>query len=265
MPNNQISRRIHPMSKRQILITNDDGIRSDGLLRLVRTAREFGDVTVIAPESERSAASHSITLRHPVEMRRVNFGADGVKELSEDGSFDDYVTAYSLSGTPADCVRVGCFYLKPDGFDVVLSGINYGYNVSRDIQYSATVGAACEGECNGCLSIAFSEGLGDCHEVTDRYLKEMMSDLIEKEYRPGYIYNVNFPGCKLSDCKGILRDREVSRTSFFTDRYAEVEKLPDGGLSLMVNGIYNPQKESGTDYGAVLDNYVSVGLVKNLC
>ncbi len=240
------------MDRRKILITNDDGIRADGIIRLVKAAKEFGDVLVIAPESERSAASHSIILRKPVDIIPYDFGIEGVR-------------AYSCSGTPGDCVRIATIYLEPGNIDVVMSGINYGYNVSADIQYSATVGAACEGEYHGCLSMAFSEGNGGCHEVTDRYLKEIMAELLEKEYRPGYIYNVNFPGCRLDECKGVLRDRTVSRTSFFTDRYKVVENLPDGGLRLTVDGIYNPQPEENTDYGAMVDNYVSIGLVKNLC
>ena len=240
------------MGKRHILITNDDGIRSDGLKRLVACALEFGDVFVVAPESERSAASHSLTLRHSVDVNPVDFGMDGV-------------TAYACSGTPSDCVRVGCLYLMKEKPDVVMSGINYGYNVSSDIQYSATLGAAFEGEFQGFHSIAFSEGNNGIHEVTDRYLKEIMAEMLEREYVPGYVDSINFPGCKLSECKGILRDRTVSRTPFFTDRYKKTADLPDGGVSLMVDGIYCPVHEEGTDYGAVLDNYVSVGGVKNLC
>ena len=95
------------MGKRHILITNDDGIRSDGLKRLVACALEFGDVFVVAPESERSAASHSLTLRHSVDVNPVDFGMDGV-------------TAYACSGTPSDCVRVGCLYLMKEKPDVVM-------------------------------------------------------------------------------------------------------------------------------------------------
>lgn len=152
----------------------------------------------------------------------------------------------------------------PEKPDVIMSGINYGYNVACDIQYSATAGAAFEGEFQGILSIAFSEGMDPCHEVTDKYLKDIMSELIEKPHVPGQIWNVNFPYCKIDECKGILRDREVSRKSFYTDRYKAVEEFSNGGLSLMVDGIFSPSSEEGTDYGAVLDNYVSVGIVKNI-
>ncbi len=237
---------------RKILITNDDGIDADGIIRLAEAAREFGEVWVVAPDGQRSAASHSITLREPVDIYPYDFPIEGVH-------------AYSCSGTPGDCIRVGSLSVMPDRPDVVMSGINFGYNVASDIQYSATVGAALEGEFQGYHSIAFSEGLNGIHETTDRYLKEIMAELVDKDYKPGFIYNVNFPGCRLSDCKGILRDREVSRSSFYIDSYKEVKKLDNGGVSYMVDGTFSPKAEGGTDFGAILDHYVSIGLVENLC
>lgn len=236
---------------RRILITNDDGIESDGIRRLAEAAREFGEVWIIAPESQRSAASHSITLRHPIDVHPYNFPVEGVH-------------AFSCSGTPADCVRVGSISIMPEKPDVVFSGINFGYNVASDIQYSATAGAAFEGEFQGYTSIAFSEGATTCHEVTDRYLRELIAEYIDSPYVPGQIININFPECKLAECKGILRDRKVSRMSIFTDGYKPVEEFSNGGVSLMVDGVFNPQSEEGTDYGAVMDNYVSIGFVRNI-
>ncbi|RKM63351.1 MULTISPECIES: 5'/3'-nucleotidase SurE [unclassified Butyrivibrio] len=237
---------------KKIFITNDDGIESDGIARLAKVAKEFGEVWIVAPESQRSAASHSITLRHPIDVHPFSdFPVEGVH-------------AFSCSGTPGDCVRVGTLNIMPEKPDVVLSGINFGYNVASDIQYSATAGAAFEGEFQGYLSIALSEGITGCHEVTDRYLSEILKELFEKPYVPGQIWNVNFPHCRLDECKGILRDRLVSRKAFYVDRYKAVEEFSNGGVSLMVDGIYSPEHEDLTDFGAVLDNYVSVGVVKNL-
>ncbi|MCR4758425.1 MAG: 5'/3'-nucleotidase SurE [Butyrivibrio sp.] len=237
---------------RRILITNDDGIDADGLIRLVQAAKDFGEVWVVAPDGQRSAASHSISLRNPIDVYPYDFPVSGVH-------------AYSCSRTPADCIRVGSLSVMPEKPDIVMTGINFGYNVASDIQYSATVGAALEGEFQGYHSIAFSEGLNGLHETTDKYLKEIMEELVEKEYKPGFIYNVNFPGCKLEKCKGILRDRTVSRRAFYIDNYKEVKKLDNGGISYMVDGTFAPVSETGTDIGAILDNYVSIGLVENLC
>ena len=236
---------------KKILITNDDGIESDGIRRLAEAAKKFGEVWIVAPESQRSAASHSITLRHPIDVHPHEFPVEGVH-------------AFSCSGTPGDCVRVGTLNIMPEKPDFVFSGINFGYNVASDIQYSATAGAAFEGEFQGYLSIAFSEGMNGCHEVTDKYLEDIIKELIEKPYVPGQIWNVNFPQCKFEECKGVLRDRKVSRKSFFTDSYKAVEEFSNGGLSLMVDGKYMPSSEDDTDYGAVLDNYVSVGIVRNI-
>ena len=236
---------------RRILITNDDGIDADGLIRLAEAAKGFGEVWVVAPESQRSAASHSITLHSHIDVYPYKFAVSGVH-------------AYSCTGTPADCVRVGSLNIMPDKPDVVLSGINYGYNACSDIQYSATAGAAFEGTFQGYLSIALSEGADPCHEVTDVYLEEVLSILIEKEYVKGQIYNVNFPQCPLAQCKGILWDRPVSCGMFFRDRYNKIEDLDGGGMRLMVEGIYNEDAEADTDFRAIVDGYVSVGVVNNI-
>ena len=106
---------------RKILITNDDGIRADGIIRLARAAKKFGDVTVVAPRSQRSAMSHSITLRTYIDLEKVEFPVEGVE-------------AYACSGTPADCVRIGCLNVIENGPDVVFSGINFGYNCATDLQ-----------------------------------------------------------------------------------------------------------------------------------
>ena len=238
-------------SIQRILITNDDGIFADGLLRLVAAAKDFGEVWVVAPDGQRSAASHSITLRHPVDLIPVNdYPVEGVH-------------AFSCSGTPADCVRVGGLYLMKGMPDIVLSGINYGYNVASDIQYSATVGAALEGAFQGWPSIALSEGCKN-HEVTDAYLYEVLGEYIDRKPPSGNIWNMNFPDCSLKECKGILHNTRVSAGTFYRDHYNEIAMLETGGVRLMVEGVYNEQCEEQTDFRAVVDGFISIGLVNNL-
>lgn len=234
-----------------ILITNDDGIGYDGIIRLARAAVKFGKVWVVAPDGQRSAASHGISLHDTISVRPCDFPVNGV-------------TAYSCSGTPADCVRIGCLNLMPEKPDVVLSGINNGYNTATDIQYSGTAGAAFEGAFQGCHSIAFSEQSGKLTEVSEHYLSDILDELISERLDYGQIYNVNFPGCPLDECKGILYDRKVSRGMFFRDTYNLIEKLPDGEMRFMVEGEYNEDAEPDTDFSAVIDNYVSIGIVKNV-
>lgn len=235
----------------KILITNDDGIEADGIVRLAKAAREFGQVWVVAPESQRSAASHSISLHSTIDIF----------------PYEDFVIpgvhAYSCSGTPGDCVRVGSLSIMPQKPDVVLSGINFGYNVASDIQYSATAGAAFEAAFQGYHAIALSEGCHS-HSTTDKYIGEILKKLFNEKLKPGFIHNVNFPDCDLADCKGVLYDRRVSAGMFYKDHYNVVEELEDGGKRYMVEGVYTPEAEDGTDFAAILDNYVSVGVVNNV-
>ena len=235
---------------KKILITNDDGIDSDGLIRLAKVAMEFGEVWVVAPHSQRSAMSHSITLRHSIEAWEVDFPIPGVH-------------AYACDGTPADCVRIGVLNIVPGKPDHVFSGINYGYNVGSDLQYSATAGAAFEASFQKIHTIAFSEDADEMHEVTDEYIKDIMGDLLDKPLEINQIWNVNFPSCRLKDCKGILKGRTVSTDEFYKDRYLE-KKVSSGKISYMVEGIRNYEASLGTDLRAILDNYVSVGIATNI-
>lgn len=235
---------------RKILITNDDGIDSDGIIRLAQVAKEFGEVYVVAPDGQRSAMSHSITLRHSIEAWEVEFPVEGVK-------------AYACNGTPGDCVRIGVLNIVPGRPDNVFSGINYGYNVATDLQYSATAGAAFEAAFQKVHAIAFSEDFSDCHETTDEYIRDIMAELIDKPLELNQIWNVNFPGCRLSECKGVLRDLLVSSDEFYEDKYNET-RLPDGKTSYMVEGIRNWEASAGTDLRAILDNYVSIGIATNI-
>lgn len=236
---------------KRILLTNDDGITADGLIRLAETAKHFGEVWVVAPDTQRSAASHSITLHSPVDVYPHDFPVDGVR-------------AFSCSGTPGDCVRVGSLNILPDRPYAVLSGINFGYNVATDIQYSATAGAAFEASFQGLRAIALSEGADACHEVTDAYLAGILEELLSYPPLDGAIWNINFPQCPLAACKGIARDRTVSNGAVYIDRYNEIEKLPNGGVRLMVEGFYNEDAEMGTDFRAIVEGYVSIGKVRNI-
>ena len=235
----------------RILITNDDGINADGIIRLAKTAKELGEVWVVAPLEQRSAASHSISLHDHIDVYPHDFPINDVK-------------AFSCSGTPADCVRVGSLNIMPYKPDLVLSGLNNGYNVASDIQYSATAGAAFEGAFQGITSIALSEEADKLHEVSDEYLQSILSELADKKLGYGQIFNVNFPGCPLTECKGILKDRKVSHGMFFRDHYIELKKLENGGIRLMVEGDYNEDAEPDTDFRAVVDKYISISIVNNI-
>ena len=235
---------------RKILITNDDGINSDGIIRLAQAAVKFGEVWVVAPESQRSAVSHSVTLRHSVDAWKTDFPVSGVH-------------AFACDGMPADCVRIGALNIVPGDPDNVFSGINYGYNVATDIQYSATAGAAFEAAFQKIHTIAFSEDASEIHEVTDRYLSEIIGELIDVPPGDNRIWNVNFPGCRLGECRGVLRDRKVSADVFYLDHYIETP-VSEGRIRYTVEGLRRWEASEGTDLKAILDNYVSVGVAANI-
>lgn len=238
----------------KILITNDDGIDADGIKRLARIAKKFGEVYVMAPSMQCSAMSHRITLGKKLLVKKFNFEIDGVK-------------AYSLSGSPADCVKVGIsdfFCGKPD---LVLSGINYGYNIGHDIQYSGTVGAAMDAASIGIAAIAFSEEAIDEHNITEYYLEKILAMLIEKiQNNPlevGTILNVNFPGGSITKCKGIKENVDVSRRSFYKD-VIECEKISENDMEVKIVGVYSEDGEVGSDFEAVCDGYITIGKIKNI-
>ncbi len=237
------------VSMKRILITNDDGIESEGIRRLAQMAVRFGEVVVIAPDAERSGNSHKITIREEIWVKPVDILVRGAR-------------AYATSGTPADCVRFGLLNFLPDA-DVVLSGINRGYNSGSDLQYSATAGAALEAASSRVHAIALSEGFGGGHEVTDAYLEEVLAELLEAPLGYNQIWNVNFPECELEKCKGILRDRAMADNSFYTDRYFATEG-EDGTIHLDMKGTYHEEALPGTDVRALIDGYVSIGVVRNL-
>ena len=233
---------------KRILVTNDDGICSSGIIRLAEAARFLGEVTVIAPDREHSAKAHSITIREPVDFIPYVFPVPNV-------------TAWVCNGTPSDCVRAGLAYLLTEKPDLILSGINYGYNIASDIQYSATVGAALEAAHQGIPAAAFSEPYHPDHSVTDRFLPRVM-ELLEEEL-PGRdaILNVNFP---LVSCNGILTGRTVSSGSMFRGSYQLTERLPGGGLRLSAEWEQDDACDDGSDFRAILDHYVSIGVVRNI-
>ena len=234
---------------RKILVTNDDGIDSDGIVRLVKTAAKFGEVWVVAPCKQYSAMSHSATFWTPIDVWPVDFPVEGVH-------------AFATSGTPSDCICVALNAVLPFKPDVVFCGINAGYNIASSIQYSGTCGAAFEASNQGFHTMAFSEYHEGTHEVTDKYSEEIASVLIDKPLGVNEIWNVNFPGCSLEECKGIKYGCVVSPVPFFSGGYKEIKKDGDK-ITYMID--YKPvwEAEEGTDLRALIDNYVAVGKVKN--
>ena len=239
------------MSKR-ILITNDDGISADGIRKLAEIARGLGEVTVVAPDSERSAASHHCIFNRPLILKEYDFGMDGVK-------------AYTLDATPADCVRVGISAVSDSKPDIVFSGINHGFNISSDIQYSGTAGAAFEAAFLGVPAIAVS--YGNYHfnatDIIDRYLPGLLEEYMEKPLPANQIWNINIPDCRADECRGIFRNAVMNTGYFYDDQYIR-DPIDDRTWSItnICNRIWQGPEDS--DVHAVINRYIAVGTVTNL-
>jgi 5'-nucleotidase len=160
-----------------VLCSNDDGIDSPHLLALAELIESFADVVVVAPERQRSAASHAITLHKPLRLTEVA------------------PRRYSLSGTPVDCVYLGVLKICDRLPAVVVSGVNDGFNLGSDVFYSGTVAAAVEGALRGAAGIACSlaPGAPDV-EAAIRFAAAVVKAAIAEPIPPGTVLNVNMPG-----------------------------------------------------------------------
>lgn len=230
----------------RILVTNDDGIRAPGLIALVDVARQFGEVKVIAPDHERSACGHSMTMRNPLRAWPVPW--EGIE-------------AYEVDGVPVDCVNVGLTVAWPDGCDLVLSGINNGPNLGFDVTYSGTCAGAMEGAINGIRSLSISmalfvTGAPIHYETGKRWLEENFQMLVEAPTQPLSFLNVNIPSVAYAELCGhkfVTMGKRV-----YEDR-VEYREDPWGRPYYWQGGVVvmDPTQE-GSDVQAVSQGYVSI-------
>jgi 5'-nucleotidase len=236
----------HPL---RILITNDDGIHSPGLAVAETIARSLtGDVWVVAPETEQSGASHSLTLALPLRLRQVE------------------TQKFAVTGTPTDCVMMGVAeILKDRKPDLVISGVNRGSNIADDVTYSGTIAGAMEGTSLGIRSIALSQAYGfeEGYKIRWHCAEAHGPAVIRKLVEIGWpepqevLMNVNFPDCEPENVAGI----EVTEQGKRDMQTAVMERRVD----LRRNPYYwigfkrvrsNPNK--GTDLRAIYEKRISV-------
>ncbi len=218
----------------RILITNDDSVSSPVLIPLIRWAMKHGEVTVCVPKYEQSAMSHAIQLRKAFEVKKVDLvdGAD----------------CYTVDSTPADCVRFGHLGLERD-YDLVISGINKGYNMGQDIIYSGTVAAVMEGAYLGINGLSLSTDV-DCFNEAMAHLDEVWEYITNRQlYSKHVLYNVNIPpashGIKVCSQGG----------AFYTDRF-----VPIGDDMYQPTGycVFEDSDDESIDTIAVMHGYISV-------
>ena len=230
----------HDLDKPQILVTNDDGVSAEGIVALREALKSLGEVTVVAPDRERSAASHAITLRDPL---RVNELEPGV---------------ISVDGTPTDCVLLAVNGLMAKRPDYLFSGINHGPNMGEDVSYSGTVAAAIEGALCGIPSVAVSltsprpSDFGPASEFVEKLARLVM----ERGIPNGSLLNANVPHLPREEIRGV----KITKLGTRLYRDALVKNVsPRGETYYWIGGespTWTPQENS--DFNAVDEKMISV-------
>lgn len=229
----------------KILATNDDGIDAPGLRALVVALREAGEVVVVAPDHNWSAAGLTKTMHKPLRLSKARF---------PDGSI-----AYITNGAPSDCVALALLGILPQPPDLVVSGINLGANMANDILYSGTVAAAMEGVISGIPSLAVSlDTLGEEADFTyvAQFTARLVCQMGEKGLPPGVLLNVNVPYLPPSEIVGV----EITRLGRRLYKDALVERRDPRGRSYYWIGGERPGGvvEEGTDIWALANKRISI-------
>ncbi len=227
--------------KPRILITNDDGIHAEGIVALENALKEIGDVFVVAPESEMSGASHSLTLSRPLRIRQID------------------ARHWTVDGTPTDCVTIAINRILPPEQrpHICASGINHGENLGDDATYSGTVAGAMESTILGVPGLAFSLKASRKYDFTEaaRVAKQLTAKTIKDGIPPNTLLNVNVP-------KGVPKGVRITRQGFKNAQPVISEhRDPRGKLYYWIgeerNG-FHPDESGETDFEAVHEGFVSL-------
>jgi len=223
----------------RILLTNDDGIHSDGLSKLEAALREVGDVYTVAPASEMSGASHSLTLSRPLRIRNID------------------ERHWTVDGTPTDCVTLALHKILPqeEWPHICVSGINHGGNLGDDASYSGTVAGALEATILGVTGVAFSLVARENYDFTHaaQFAVQIVRKVLEEGLPSGTLLNINMP-------PGELRGVRVTRQGIKNARPIITEKIDPRGKAYYWIGeeVFPEDTVEGTDYYAVKQGLVSV-------
>ena len=228
-----------------ILITNDDGIYADGIIELAKSISKIANVYVVAPESQRSATGHAITIHSPIMVHKIDMGEN--------------IKSYAISGTPADCVKVEIEGLFKDvNIDLVLSGINNGSNLGTDVIYSGTVSAALEGLILNKPSIAISYDevnvKREIYKDASKYVVNLIENIKDKlDLLNDCILNVNIPNTKIKGSK-------ITKLGQRNYDNAMVEKInPFGQKYYWIGGkLMELDQDEDSDIACVKDGYISI-------
>ena len=233
-----------PVKGPRILVTNDDGINAPGLRVLERVARQLSsDVWVVAPETNQSGASHSLTMHRPLRIRKLSR------------------RRFAVDGTPTDCVLLALQIVVKNGpVDLVLSGVNHGGNLGEDVTYSGTIAAAMEATLFNVPAFALSQCCRNGHPVNWGTAEEHASKIIDRLFTDDWpkdlLININFPDCAPSAISGYQVTTQGKRK--LGDEL--LERIdPRGQPYVWIGGLRSDDvQQAGTDLQAVAENYVSI-------
>jgi len=224
----------------KILLSNDDGYQAPGLVCLERLLSEFAEVTVVAPDRNRSGASNSLTLDRPLRV-----------SVSEKGY-------YYVNGTPTDCVHLAITGLLKIQPDMVVAGINAGANLGDDVLYSGTVAAAMEGRFMGLSAVAFSLAGRDAlhYETAAKVAVQLIKEISEEMLPADTIYNVNIPDVEEDQLKGWV----VTRLGHRHKAEPTVKAQDPRGQTVYWVGPAGPEQDAGegTDFFAIRNKQISI-------
>lgn len=228
----------------RILVSNDDGINAKGILHLVKELKKIGEVTVVAPLTEQSAAGHSITMKVPLRVTKHYI--------------DNEFFGYAVNGTPADCVKMGIKNLLKEKPDIVISGINNGSNAAINVIYSGTVSAAREAAIMDVPAIAIS--VTDHHPKHFEYAAKLSARLAKlvcaNKLKTGTLLNVNVPDLPENKIKGVMLTKQ-GRSKW--DDYYEERVDPYGSKYYWLTGqLLIQDQDDDKDQIALNNNYASI-------
>jgi 5'-nucleotidase len=235
---------MRPVAKPLILLTNDDGIYAQGILAAWQELRKLGEVQVVAPDAERSAVGHAITLLQPLRTKEV------VRRNARFG--------YSVNGYPADCVKIAVGAILPRRPDLVVSGINLGSNTGTNVIYSGTVSAATEATIIGIPSIAVSLATFTNPNFTyaAKFTRKLAAEVLQRGLPDRTLLNVNLPNLPEQEIKGVVITRQGE--SRVEERF-EKRTDPRNQTYYWLAGQFRLQEpRADADAAVVTEGYVSV-------
>ncbi|MEY4926365.1 MAG: 5(3)-nucleotidase/polyphosphatase [Bacteroidota bacterium] len=230
-----------------ILVTNDDGIFSEGIHCLADIASEFGNVLIVAPDSPQSAQGHAITLEHPLRLHK--------------SALFEGIEAYQCSGTPVDCVKMAKHLLRRgQPVDLCLSGINHGSNASISILYSGTMSAAMEASIEGIPAVGFSLHDFDADNPHFETAKDVVRRVVQLFFEKGFgkatLLNVNIPNLPLEKIKDLRVCRQAE--GLWREEFTE-GKDPLGRTYYWLTGKFEcHETDIESDIVALREGYVSI-------